>query len=324
MAAAVLRNMSHGQNLHLPNNCVVVSSQSSLQSSMMHQHQSAHHTYQHQYAVTSQLHHQQQQQQQHHHHQHHQQQQQQQLSPVQTSPVQTTQTMLQPQQMPPQPPHHRLGKRLIAPAPVDRSSMPSSLDAAAAAARLASSTSTSKKTKLTYAHMPYGASQPASVQRRNARERNRVKQVNNGFANLRQHIPSDVITTLSTGGRGASKKLSKVDTLRIAVEYIRRLQDLLDDDTDASSMASSSSSRLSQNSTDTFYLTSSSPMESIPPPPCSESSASPTPSYSSDNSSIGGHGPYATQHQLKYEPYDACYNHPDDVEILKYIEEWEQ
>lgn len=77
--------------------------------------------------------------------------------------------------------------------------------------------------------------QPASVQRRNARERNRVKQVNNGFANLRQHIPSEVIGALATEGqsppvgRGASKKLSKVDTLKLAVEYIRRLQDLIDE-----------------------------------------------------------------------------------------------
>lgn len=308
MAAAVVRNMNHGhhgQNLHvLPNNCVVVTSQSNGQSSMMHQHQSALHAYQHQYAAAGQLHHQQQQQ--------------------QLSPVQTSQTMLQPQQMQPQPPHHRLGKRLIAPAPADRSSMPASIDTTVV--RPTNSNSSSKKVKLTYAHMPYGASQPASVQRRNARERNRVKQVNNGFANLRQHIPSDVVTTLSSGGRGASKKLSKVDTLRIAVEYIRRLQDLLDDDTDASSMASSSSSRLSQNSTGSYYSTTSSPMQctSIPPPPCSESSASPTPSYSSENSSIGGHGPYPTQHTFKFETYDPCYNHPDDVEILKYIEEWEQ
>lgn len=314
MAAAVIRNMSHGQNLHvLPNNCVVVSQQSNGMNSndfkplMMHQHQNTHHNYQHQYAVAGQM------------HQQHQPQQ-------QLSPVQTSQTMLQPQQIQPQPPHHRLGKRLIAPAPADRPSMPVSVDTAAA--RLVSSTSSSKKAKLTYAHMPYGASQPASVQRRNARERNRVKQVNNGFNNLRQHIPSDVITTLSNGGRGASKKLSKVDTLRIAVEYIRRLQDLLDDDTDASSMASSSSSRLSQNSTGSYYSTSLlSPMQStsVPPPPCSESSASPTPSYSSENSSVGGHGSYQPPHTFKFEPYDEpCYNHPDDEEILKYIQQWEE
>ncbi|EDW82173.1 uncharacterized protein Dwil_GK25269 [Drosophila willistoni] len=72
-----------------------------------------------------------------------------------------------------------------------------------------------------------------SVVRRNARERNRVKQVNNGFSQLRQHIPVAVIADLSNGrrgiGPGANKKLSKVSTLRMAVEYIRRLQKVIDE-----------------------------------------------------------------------------------------------
>lgn len=58
---------------------------------------------------------------------------------------------------------------------------------------------------------------PAKVARRNARERNRVKQVNCGFEMLREHIPS----------AAAEKKMSKVDTLRHAVEYIRSLQKML-------------------------------------------------------------------------------------------------
>ncbi|KAM4846073.1 achaete-scute homolog 2 [Thomomys bottae] len=57
----------------------------------------------------------------------------------------------------------------------------------------------------------------AAVARRNERERNRVKLVNLGFQALRQHVPPG----------GASKKLSKVETLRSAVEYIRALQGLL-------------------------------------------------------------------------------------------------
>ncbi|KAK4323601.1 hypothetical protein Pmani_005716 [Petrolisthes manimaculis] len=60
---------------------------------------------------------------------------------------------------------------------------------------------------------------PVAVARRNARERNRVKQVNNGFATLRQHIP----------GAAKAKKISKVETLKQAVDYIRSLQDLLHD-----------------------------------------------------------------------------------------------
>ncbi|KAK8738512.1 hypothetical protein OTU49_003913 [Cherax quadricarinatus] len=60
---------------------------------------------------------------------------------------------------------------------------------------------------------------PVAVARRNARERNRVKQVNNGFATLRQHIP----------GAAKAKKISKVETLKQAVDYIRSLQELLED-----------------------------------------------------------------------------------------------
>ena len=60
---------------------------------------------------------------------------------------------------------------------------------------------------------------PAKVQRRNARERNRVKQVNCGFEMLRAHIPS----------AAKQKKMSKVDTLRHAVEYIQSLQCMLNE-----------------------------------------------------------------------------------------------
>ncbi|GCB65286.1 hypothetical protein scyTo_0004753 [Scyliorhinus torazame] len=61
--------------------------------------------------------------------------------------------------------------------------------------------------------------QPAAVARRNERERNRVKLVNLGFATLREHVPNG----------SANKKMSKVETLRSAVEYIRALQQLLDE-----------------------------------------------------------------------------------------------
>ncbi|XP_069758406.1 achaete-scute homolog 1a [Narcine bancroftii] len=60
---------------------------------------------------------------------------------------------------------------------------------------------------------------PAAVARRNERERNRVKLVNLGFATLREHVPNG----------SANKKMSKVETLRSAVEYIRALQQLLDE-----------------------------------------------------------------------------------------------
>lgn len=59
--------------------------------------------------------------------------------------------------------------------------------------------------------------EPAVVARRNARERKRVKLVNDGFVRLRKHVPTDP----------KNKKLSKVKTLRSAIEYIRHLQHLL-------------------------------------------------------------------------------------------------
>lgn len=58
----------------------------------------------------------------------------------------------------------------------------------------------------------------AAVARRNERERKRVHLVNMGFASLRSHLPDWPV---------ASKKLSKVETLRSAVEYITKLQQLL-------------------------------------------------------------------------------------------------
>ncbi|KAI5634336.1 helix-loop-helix DNA-binding domain-containing protein [Phthorimaea operculella] len=121
--------------------------------------------------------------------------------------------------------------------------------------------------KKTYLHQPY-PTQPASVARRNARERNRVKQVNNGFAALRQHIPSAVASALA-GGRGASRKLSKVDTLRLAVEYIKSLKRLLEESEDGCT-----------DSQMTMTLTPNGPQT----PPSSEESHSPAPSMVSESS----------------------------------------
>ena len=61
-----------------------------------------------------------------------------------------------------------------------------------------------------------------SVARRNERERNRVKLINMTFATLREHLPY-------TSENSKSKKMSKVDTLKAAIDYIRYLQTLVDD-----------------------------------------------------------------------------------------------
>ena len=84
----------------------------------------------------------------------------------------------------------------------------------------------------------------AVIARRNERERNRVRTINQTFARLRQHLPSSAAASVvkPAAHSGAStvakaKKLSKVQILRAAIHYIGQLQQLLtttdDDDTDS-------------------------------------------------------------------------------------------
>ncbi|XP_008521089.1 achaete-scute homolog 4 [Equus przewalskii] len=63
-----------------------------------------------------------------------------------------------------------------------------------------------------------GALEPAFLRKRNERERQRVRCVNEGYARLRDHLPREL------GG----ERLSKVETLRAAIGYIRHLQELLE------------------------------------------------------------------------------------------------
>uniref|UniRef100_I3NH90 Achaete-scute family bHLH transcription factor 4 n=1 Tax=Ictidomys tridecemlineatus TaxID=43179 RepID=I3NH90_ICTTR len=59
---------------------------------------------------------------------------------------------------------------------------------------------------------------PAFLRQRNERERLRVRCVNEGYARLRDHLPPEL----------AARRLSKVETLRAAVSYIKHLQELLE------------------------------------------------------------------------------------------------
>ncbi|XP_028854903.1 achaete-scute homolog 5-like [Denticeps clupeoides] len=60
--------------------------------------------------------------------------------------------------------------------------------------------------------------EPAFIQKRNERERQRVRCVNQGYAKLRDHLPA----------AGGDKRLSKVETLRAAIRYIKYLQGLVE------------------------------------------------------------------------------------------------
>ncbi|NWI85951.1 ASCL1 protein, partial [Pitta sordida] len=92
------------------------------------------------------------------------------------------------------------------------------------------------------------------------RERNRVRLVNLGFAALRQHVPHGA----------ASKKMSKVETLRSAVEYIRALQRLLDEH-DAAASFPDGCGRVAVGEVGSGGYSSASPSfaSSVPGSPCS-------------------------------------------------------
>ncbi|KAK2146232.1 hypothetical protein LSH36_623g02011 [Paralvinella palmiformis] len=59
--------------------------------------------------------------------------------------------------------------------------------------------------------------EPAFIRKRNERERERVRCVNEGYQRLRQHLPIE----------GKDKRISKVETLRAAIRYIEHLQAVL-------------------------------------------------------------------------------------------------
>ncbi|KAH6923393.1 hypothetical protein HPB50_000934 [Hyalomma asiaticum] len=76
--------------------------------------------------------------------------------------------------------------------------------------------------------------EPTFIRRRNERERQRVRHVNDGFERLRSRLPLPP--------RDKDRRLSKVETLRYAISYIKHLQKLLglaDDDDDDEDMENS-------------------------------------------------------------------------------------
>lgn len=173
---------------------------------------------------------------------------------------------------------------------------------------------------------PYSV-QSVSIQRRNARERNRVKAVNDGFSNLRQHIPHEVVASLSAEssathpGRGVNRKLSKVDTLKLTVEYIRRLQETLMM-ADAVPNSSQEYFEYKPQADDALQLQSEnySPA-TISPAPSTVSSDMSTSSYGASGyysmPPINHHHP-----DFKHENFDS--SDAQDEEILDCISWWQQ
>ena len=119
--------------------------------------------------------------------------------------------------------------------------------------------------------------------RRNARERNRVRYLNMTFEHLRQHLPQ------KTNSKGKAKKMSKVDTLRGAIDYIRGLQELLDDNDAVNAVFQSGSLTTALSEADTLspthsaYSTDGSPC-SLPGQSPHEYSSAPNGDYSMSTS----------------------------------------
>ncbi len=110
---------------------------------------------------------------------------------------------------------HSLGSAIY-PSSVTITAVNSSQRSLVMATTNSSSTARGRKRTAT-SRLPAKLKEPAAVARRNARERQRVKMVNDGFLRLRKHVPTDP----------KNKKLSKVKTLRLAIDYIKHLQQLL-------------------------------------------------------------------------------------------------
>ena len=120
--------------------------------------------------------------------------------------------------------------------------------------------------------------------RRNARERNRVRYLNMTFEHLRQHLPQ------KTNSKGKAKKMSKVDTLRGAIDYIRGLQELLDDNDAVNAVFQSGSLTTALSEADTLspthsaYSTDGSPCSLPGQSPHEYSTAAPGAEYSMSTS----------------------------------------
>ncbi|UJR14701.1 hypothetical protein I4U23_001694 [Adineta vaga] len=97
------------------------------------------------------------------------------------------------------------------------------------------STDTKKKSSRRSKHIPHHLRPQHVVQRRNQRERLRVQDVNQAFYTLQQLLPIDSNSTTSRETKEQydttrnSSRISKVQTLRAAVDYIEALQNMLNE-----------------------------------------------------------------------------------------------
>ncbi|CAG5056103.1 unnamed protein product [Parnassius apollo] len=175
---------------------------------------------------------------------------------------------------------------------------------------------------------PYVGAQAASIARRNARERNRVKQVNDGFNALRKRLPAAIVAALSGGARrGSGKKLSKVDTLRMVVEYIKYLQRLIDESDAAVGIADKTETFVSRmpvtyEDEGVFGDISSPYSEPVPSPANSECSSGVSSEYSPRNDQFTN---YQNTEEMRYNRIDDdLMTRMGDTELLDAITWWQE
>ncbi|XP_072942194.1 achaete-scute complex protein T3-like [Epargyreus clarus] len=171
-----------------------------------------------------------------------------------------------------------------------------------------------------YKSNSYSGAQAASIARRNARERNRVKQVNDGFNALRKRLPAAIVNALSGGARrGSGKKLSKVDTLRMVVEYIKHLQTILEESDAALGIVKTVKMDTEMDTTpyedEGIFGGRNSPYsESVPSPANSDCSSGVSSSYSAHNDHYG----------YNYQTSEEMVSPVNDNELLDAISWWQQ
>ena len=71
--------------------------------------------------------------------------------------------------------------------------------------------------------LPVQRHNPVVAAKRNERERNRVRHINDTFTVLRDHLPEDYNTAVQK----VNKEMSKVEILRAAIDYIQTLEQML-------------------------------------------------------------------------------------------------
>ena len=141
---------------------------------------------------------------------------------------------------------------------------------------------------------------PVAVARRNARERSRVKTVNDSYQHLKNHVP----------GAARQKRMSKVDIIKHSIDYIQKLQRSLQD-----SEIPAASDEANHPGEPEACLT-----------PCSGDSGYQSPHYNyykHTPSSASVSSSFSSLPAVQYQPNQGCQGGQTDCDVLDAIMEWQ-